>query len=163
MSTLAVNVDPDLSFVLPAGTISERVTRSFQQLNIDFAVSYTLLDSDTSGSILFRYPVWILEPQIQFAYSLDFEQTVFPSLANGELELIAGDKYLSRLKEVDLGTRCHSSVQLVYRDTLENPAHADSSNVALIQDSLHLAQAVDPALSAVVYLETSLFSLREKM
>ena len=194
LSTLAVNVDSDLRFVLPAGTISEQVTRSFRHLDIEFAVSYTLLDSDTAGSILFRYPVWMLEPRIEFAYSLDFEQTVSPRLENGELELIAGDKYLSRLKEVDLGirltpfagfhvtpsfritslfkgdldeavvvdrgtdysailswgydslesreaergllfegTRYLSSVKLVSRDRLDNPAHADSSNDLLLR------------------------------
>ncbi|UCF99418.1 MAG: hypothetical protein JSV89_07740 [Spirochaetaceae bacterium] len=102
LSTLEAKVNPHFEFTLPSGNISERIEQQFNNLHTVFDLNFNFLNSSVDAGVTFAYPLGFFVPGIRFYQNVDLENLVAPQLQGGELTLLPAEKYVSRIRGIEL-------------------------------------------------------------
>jgi hypothetical protein len=96
MSTLEARITPHFEFTLPSGSISERIEQQFNNFNMAFTLDFNFFNSSIDADIAFSYPLGFFVPGIHFYQNVDLENLIAPTFQDGELSLLATDRYIAR-------------------------------------------------------------------
>ena len=105
VTELRARISPQLEIVLPSGNIYEHFVINFNNLELTFNLSFSVLGNTLGGDITFAYPSFLLSPYVTFYQSLDFESYFAPQISGDDIVLVPTTKYITRKRGVDLGLR----------------------------------------------------------
>jgi hypothetical protein len=105
VTELRARISPQLEIVLPSGNIYEHFVTNFNNLEITFNLSFSVIGNTLGGDITFAYPSFMLSPYVTFYQSLDFENYFAPQISGSDIILVPTTKYIIRKRGADLGLR----------------------------------------------------------
>jgi len=103
VTELRARISPQLEIVLPSGNIYEHFVTNFNNLEIAFNLSFSVLGNTLGGDITFAYPMNVLSPSLSFYQQLDFENYFQPAISGSDLTLVPTSKYIMRKRGFTLG------------------------------------------------------------
>jgi hypothetical protein len=103
VTELQARVSPQLEIVLPTGNINQHFVTYFNNLEMTFNLSFSVMGNTLGGDIRFAYPINSISPYIFFYQKLDFENYIAPAFDGKELTFVPTDKYIARNRGLNLG------------------------------------------------------------
>ena len=118
VTELRARVSPQLEVVLPSGNFYAHFVTNFNNLEIAFNLSFSVLGNTLGGDLGVSYPIKTFTPYVTFFQHIDFENYFAPDISGGEIVLVPTEKYLRRDRGFDLGSRWEAADNFAIRPSV---------------------------------------------
>jgi len=95
-------VSPTFELSFPNGNFYMHFEQDFNILEAVFDFNYNFFNDGVNSTVTFAYPIGRFIPTIGFSGNLDYENFVAPTIVGSDVYLQPTDKYVSRVRSVDL-------------------------------------------------------------
>jgi hypothetical protein len=96
------SITPTVDISFPSGIFYMHFEQNFDILEMVFNFNYNFFNDSLESRVSFAYPFRRFIPSVGFSGDLDFENVIAPRIVGGDVYLAPTDKYVSRVRSVDL-------------------------------------------------------------
>jgi hypothetical protein len=95
-------ISPTVALSFPSGNFYMHFEQDFNILETVFDFNYNFFNDGVNSRVSFTYPFGRFIPAIGFSGNLNYENFVAPTIVGSDVYLAPTDKYVSRVRSVDL-------------------------------------------------------------